>query len=102
MQRHAYVGLPAYAVALGGLTAQQIDSLLAERWREPEYDYLWFYPQYWREDLHPLAQLRWLDLNTDLAEGLLTKVDRTSMAHSLAIRPPPLAPRPPQLILTLH
>src|SRR5258708_2654504 len=65
MQRRAYVGLPAYAAALGGLTAQQIDSLLAERWREPEYDYLWVYPQYWREDLHPLAQLRWLDLNTD-------------------------------------
>jgi asparagine synthase (glutamine-hydrolysing) len=49
---------------------------------------LWFYRQYWREDLHPLARLRWLDLNTDLAEGLLTKVDRTSMAHSLEVRPP--------------
>jgi asparagine synthase (glutamine-hydrolysing) len=88
MQRHAYVGLPAYAAALGGLTAQQIDFLLAKRWQEPEYDYLWFYRQYWREDLSPLAQLRWLDLNTDLAEGLLTKVDRTSMSHSLEVRPP--------------
>ncbi len=38
--------------------------------------------------MSPLAQLRWLDLNTDLAEGLLTKVDRTSMAHSLEVRPP--------------
>src|SRR6267154_3438265 len=65
MQRRAYVGLPAYAAALGGLSAQQVDSLLAESWREPEYDYLWFYRQYWREDLGPLAQLRWLDLNTD-------------------------------------
>jgi asparagine synthase (glutamine-hydrolysing) len=27
-------------------------------------------------------------LNTGLAEGLLTKVDRTSMAHSLEVRPP--------------
>jgi len=88
MQRHAYVGLPAYAAALGGLTAQQIDSLLAKRWQEPEYDYLWFYRQFWRDDLSPLAQLRWLDLNTDLAEGLLTKVDRTSMSHSLEVRPP--------------
>jgi asparagine synthase (glutamine-hydrolysing) len=88
MQRRAYTGLPAYAAALGGLTARQIDSLLAPHWREPEYDYLWFYRQYWREDLHPLARLRWLDLNTDLAEGLLTKVDRTSMAHSLEVRPP--------------
>jgi asparagine synthase (glutamine-hydrolysing) len=88
MQRHAYVGLPAYAAALGGMTARQIDSLLAPRWQDPDYDYLWFYRQYWREDLTELEQLRWLDLNTDLAEGLLTKVDRTSMAHSLEVRPP--------------
>jgi asparagine synthase (glutamine-hydrolysing) len=88
MQRHAYVGLPAYAAALGGMTAQQIDSLLTPQWQERDYDHLWFYRQYWREDLGTLAQLRWLDLNTDLAEGLLTKVDRTSMAHSLEVRPP--------------
>lgn len=88
MQRHAYVGLPAYAAALGGLNAVQIDALLAPSWREQGYDYLWFYRRFWREDLTPLARLRWLDLNTDLAEGLLTKVDRTSMAHSLEVRPP--------------
>ncbi|MDB6097547.1 MAG: hypothetical protein JWN58_250, partial [Gammaproteobacteria bacterium] len=29
MQRRGYIGLPAYAAALGGMTAQQIDSLLA-------------------------------------------------------------------------
>jgi len=88
MQRRAYVGLPAYAAALGGQTQQQIDYLLAKDWQDADYDYLWFYRQYWREDLSPLAQLRWLDLKTDLAEGLLTKVDRSSMAHSLEVRPP--------------
>jgi asparagine synthase (glutamine-hydrolysing) len=101
MQRHAYVGLPAYAAALGGMTALQIDSLLAKRWREPEYDYLWFYRQFWREDMSSLAQLRWLDLNTDLAEGLLTKVDRTSMAHSLEVRPPLLDHRLVEFMLSV-
>jgi asparagine synthase (glutamine-hydrolysing) len=101
MQRHAYVGLPAYAAALGGMTAAQIDDLLDHSWREPGYDYLWFYRQFWREELSPLARLRWLDLHTDLAEGLLTKVDRTSMAHSLEVRPPLLDHRLVEFMLSV-
>jgi asparagine synthase (glutamine-hydrolysing) len=88
MQRRASTGLPAVAAALGGATPAQIDVLLAPEWREPDYDYLWFYRQFWRPELAPLARLRWLDLHTDLSEGLLTKVDRTSMVHSLEVRPP--------------
>jgi asparagine synthase (glutamine-hydrolysing) len=101
MQRRGLVGLPAYAAALGGMTAQQIDALLSPSWKEPEYDYLWFYRQFWRGDLQPLAQLRWLDLNTDLAEGLMTKVDRTSMAHSLEVRPPLLDHRLVEFMLSV-
>jgi asparagine synthase (glutamine-hydrolysing) len=101
MQRRGYQGLPAYAAALGGMTAQQIDSLLSPSWKASEYDYLWFYRQFWREDLAPLVQLRWLDLNTDLAEGLMTKVDRTSMAHSLEVRPPLLDHRLVEFMLSV-
>jgi asparagine synthase (glutamine-hydrolysing) len=88
MQRHAAVGLPAFALAQGGLAAGQVDALLGDDWRDTGYDYHWFYRQFWDPQMDPLVQLRWLDLNTDLAEGLLTKVDRTSMAHSLEVRPP--------------
>jgi len=102
MQRHSAVGLPAFAIALGGLAEVQIDALLTDEWRERGYDYLWFYRQFWSPELDPLTQLRWLDLNTDLAEGLLTKVDRTSMAHSLEVRPPLLDHRLVEFMLSVN
>ncbi len=101
MQRRAYRDLPGFAAALGGLNPIQVDSLLTPEWCEPEYDYLWFYRRFWRPELSPLARLRWLDLHTDLAEGLLTKVDRTSMANSLEVRPPLLDHRLVEFMLSV-
>ncbi len=88
MQRHSLTGLRGFSAALGALTAAQVDALLNSAWLESGYDYDWFYRQFWREGLDPLVQLRWLDVNTNLPEGLLVKVDRSSMAHSLEVRPP--------------
>jgi len=55
--------------ALGGLTAQADRFLAGGTLAEPEYDYLLVLSQYWRTICTPLAQLRWLDLHTDLEEG---------------------------------
>jgi asparagine synthase (glutamine-hydrolysing) len=101
MQSRAYTGLPAFAAALGGMNPVQIEALLGPDWLEADYDYHWFYRRFWREGLDPNVQLRWLDLNTDLAEGLLTKVDRTSMAHSLEVRPPLLDHRLVEYMLSV-
>lgn len=101
MQRRAYTDLPGFAAALGGLNPVQVDALLSPEWREADYDYLWFYRQFWRPELPPLARLRWLDLHSDLAEGLLTKVDRTSMANSLEVRPPLLDHRLVEFMLSV-
>jgi asparagine synthase (glutamine-hydrolysing) len=101
MQRRALTGAEGFSAALGALTAVQVDALLQPAWQERDYPYGWFYEQFWREDLTPLAQLRWLDLNTNLPEGLLVKVDRTSMAHSLEVRPPLLDHRLVEFMLSV-
>ncbi len=102
MQRRAAHDLEGFAALLGGLLPRQLRELLADEYLDPGADDLWFFRQYWREDLHPTQAMRWLDLHTNLAEGLLTKVDRASMAHSLEVRPPFLDHRLVEFALSLH
>lgn len=102
LQRRAATGLEGYAARLGVFTQQQKRALLHPSLLEPGYDDLWSFRQHWREDLLPLQRLRWLDLHTNLPDGLLTKVDRASMAHSLEVRPPFLDHRVVELAFSLH
>jgi asparagine synthase (glutamine-hydrolysing) len=87
-QRRSSAGLERYAAFLGPFTSKQKSHLLGELLLDEGYDDLWFFRQHWREDLDPLRRMQWADLHTYLPEDLLTKVDRSSMAHSLEIRPP--------------
>jgi asparagine synthase (glutamine-hydrolysing) len=65
-----------------------VDALRHPSLVDAGYDLLWHYREHWRGDLPPAVRLRWLDLHTSLPDRMLTKVDRTSMAHSLEVRPP--------------
>lgn len=47
-----------------------------------------FYRKHFIKELHPLKAIQYLDLKTFLAELVLTKVDRASMAHTLEVRVP--------------
>jgi asparagine synthase (glutamine-hydrolysing) len=87
-RRGTATGPAALPATGGGLGTRALDRVIHPSLVEPGYDRLWHFRQYWRDDLAPAVRLRWLDVNTSLPERMLTKVDRTSMAHSLEVRPP--------------
>ncbi len=51
-------------------------------------DVFYFYRKHYIKDIHPLKAIQYLDLKTFLAELILTKVDRASMAHTIEVRVP--------------
>lgn len=53
-----------------------------------DYDDYWLQREHQRPELSTLARQQYLDLNAHLVEGILTKVDRTSMRFGLEVRPP--------------
>jgi asparagine synthase (glutamine-hydrolysing) len=83
-------GLHRYAALMELFSPRQKRALLPpSRMGEfEEYDDYWFFRQFWREDLDPLARVQYVDLKTFLPDDILTKVDRASMASSVEVRPP--------------
>jgi asparagine synthase (glutamine-hydrolysing) len=101
LERRAARGLERYGAFQPAFTARQKRGLLAPDLLDSDYDDLWHLRRFWREDLEPLKRLQWADIHTHLPGGLLTKVDRASMAHSLEVRPPLLDHRLVEFALAL-
>lgn len=88
MRRRAAEGLDRYAAFVGPFLPWQTRALLGERLAAEKHDFLDFARRHWRPELEFEQRLQWIDMHTYLPDGLLTKVDRASMAHSLEVRPP--------------
>ena len=86
--RRAHGELERYMARTGPFIAPQKRELFADGFVESDYDDLWHMRRYWRPELDPIKRMQWLELNTYLPDDLLAKVDRSSMAVSLEVRPP--------------
>jgi len=102
LQRKAFTGFDRYATLVGPFNPVQQRALLHPAMLdESEENPAWNLAAFWRDDLDPRKAMQWVDINTTLHDGILTKVDRTSMAHSLEVRPPLLDHRVVEFALTL-
>jgi asparagine synthase (glutamine-hydrolysing) len=86
--RRASTGVEQHAALTGPFNPLQKRQLLADGLVPPDYDDLWHLRAWWRPDLDRIKAMQWLELNTFLPDDLLVKVDRSSMAVSLEVRPP--------------
>ncbi|MDH3402347.1 MAG: asparagine synthase (glutamine-hydrolyzing) [Acidobacteriota bacterium] len=99
-QRRGCADLERYASFLGLFTPAQKRALAGPRLAAGADD-LWHFRRHWRPELPFHQRLQWADLYTYLPDGMLTKVDRASMAFSLEVRPPLLDHRLVEWALTL-
>ncbi|PKP22646.1 MAG: asparagine synthase (glutamine-hydrolyzing) [Bacteroidetes bacterium HGW-Bacteroidetes-21] len=79
----------AHAMAMGLYDRKELQQMLSASLQPyiPE-DPFWFYRQHYKNELHPLKAFQYLDIKTFMAELVLQKVDRATMAHSLEARVP--------------
>ncbi len=84
-------GIEGYsnAMAMGLFSGKKLKELFTPEFHShiPENPF-WFYNQHFRKDLSPLKAFQYLDIKTFMAELVLQKVDRASMANSLEARVP--------------
>ncbi|MEM6793962.1 MAG: asparagine synthase (glutamine-hydrolyzing) [Acidobacteriota bacterium] len=93
-RRAAAPGFDRFAAFVGTFVPSQIDALAGPA-LEPgrQEDPHWRLREFWREDLPLRQRLQYADIHTLLADRMLPKVDRASMAWSLEVRPPLLDTR---------
>ncbi len=102
LQRRTARGFERYAILSGLFTPQQTQVLVhPDLLADGEPDPFWAFRPWWRPELDPRKAMQHLDLHTTLVDGILTKVDRTSMAHALEARPPLLDHRVVEFALSL-
>lgn len=81
-------GMDLYCSLLGGLTRVEKTKHRRILQIADNYDDYWYFNKFNRDDLTPFKRLQYIDFHTYLHDDVLTKVDRTSMAHSIECRVP--------------
>ncbi len=90
------------AMSMGHFDQQNLRLLLQPKYHKyiPD-DVNWFYRQHYKPSLGHLKSIQWMDVKCFMAELVLTKVDRASMANSLEVRVPFLNKRLFELIFSI-
>lgn len=79
----------ANAMAMGRFDEEQLRALLPEAHHQHISSHAdWFYAQHADGQPPKLKSVQWMDMKCFMAELVLTKVDRASMANSLEVRVP--------------